>query len=339
MSWDKIKLSFTPNNVMQQRDREEYIDILKVIAAFFTVFYHFAYYKLDYGFVTASATYFPNTNRVFMCLASCCVPIFFMVNGSLLLRKKHTWKSMYAKALKILVLTVAWSFLKFPSWFFKTLAILYMLFPLFQYFYEKKRALYYTVMLLIFAFPFSYNAIILLLKILYPWLEFHLFGRTININSTSVTGFFTMYSVLYFLLGPIFSKKKIAIGYGIAAVVTGVGLVVLECAIYTNMSGTMYDGVNAAFPTYGALLLSVGTFIIVKRTTKKRLRILDTIRYQILPIYLLHMALIHLAGRTVGLTHITLLPAIASTILILIICASIGSIINRIPILCWFVRI
>lgn len=48
MSWDKIKLSFTPNNVMQQRDREEYIDILKAIAAFFTVFYHFAYYKLDY---------------------------------------------------------------------------------------------------------------------------------------------------------------------------------------------------------------------------------------------------------------------------------------------------
>ena len=339
MNWDKIKLSFTPNNVMQQRDREEYIDILKVIAAFFTVFYHFAYYKLDYGIVAASSVYYPNANRVFMCLAACCVPIFFMVNGSLLLCKKRTWKSMYAKALKILVLTVVWSFLEFPSWFFKTLTILYILFPLFQYFYEKKRALYYAVVLLIFSFPFSYNAILLLLKIRCPYLELHLLGRTVNINNTSVTGFFTMYSILYFLLGPILSKKVIPIGYGIAAMVTGIGLVVFECTTYTNMRGTIYDGVNAAFPTYGALLLSVGIFIAVKQVAKRRLRFLDPIRYQILPIYLLHMMIIHLIGKAVDLTHITLLPAIVSTILILVVCASIGSIINRIPVLCWFVRI
>lgn len=339
MNWNDFKLSFLPKDVEKNQDRKEYLDFLKVVAAFLTVFYHFAYYKLDYGFNATQSVYFPNLNRIVMCFASCCVPIFFIVNGTLLLGKRRSWKSVYKKAIKILVLTVTWSLIGFPSWFFKTLIILYVLFPFFQYLYTEKSILYNIIILLVFIFPFSYNAILLIVKIAKPNMIIQLFGKSLAVDSLNVTGFFTMYSILYFLIGPILAKEKIHTRYGAVATIVGLGLVVFECVSYTVMNGTMYDGVNAAFPTYGAMLLSIGVFIVTKNTVIKSTKIVDWLKNHILSIYLMHMACIHLIGRLFRFTSISLLMAIVGTMLILFVCAVVGRVANRIPILCWFVRI
>ena len=71
-----IKLEFIPiKETSNSSGRLLYIDVLKIIAAFLTVFYHLAYYKFDYGFVSGQV-YAPNINRIVMCLAACCVPLY-----------------------------------------------------------------------------------------------------------------------------------------------------------------------------------------------------------------------------------------------------------------------
>lgn len=306
MNWNDFKISFLPNNVGQSHDRKKYLDFLKVVAALLTIFYHFAYYKLNYGFNVMQGAYFPNFNRIVMCFASCCVPIFFMVNGTLLLGKRHSWKSVYKKAIKIFLLIAVWSLIGFPSWFFKTLIILYMLFPLFQYLYTEKPILYRITILLVFIFPFSYNAVLLIVKIAEPHMMIQLLGKVFVVDSLHVTGFFTMYSILYFLIGPLLAKKRVHTRYGVAAAIVGLGLVVFECVSYTVMNGRMYDGVNAAFPTYGAMLLSIGVFIVAKNTIIKGNKIVDWVKNQVLSIYLMHMACIHIIGGQFNFTSISL---------------------------------
>ena len=339
MNWNGLKVSFLPKKEIQSQDRKSYLDVLKIIAAFLTVFYHFAYYKLDYGFDLMQEAYFPNFNRIVMCFASCCVPVFFMVNGTLLFGKQRSWKNVYVKALKILVLTTVWSLIGFPSWFFKTLIVLYILFPIFQYMYTEKRWMYSAIILMVLVFPFGYNAIILILKMTVPDMIIHVLGRTVVIKDLSVTGLFTMYSIYYFLIGPVLASKKVPTIYGVVSSIAGLGLVVFECVSYTVINRTMYDGVNAAFPTYGALLLSLGLFIIAKNIIRKENKIVRLIKSQILSIYLMHMPLIHVTGRLFEFTSLSLPMAIIGTLAILLLCTGVGQIVRRVPIFCWFVRI
>lgn len=339
MNWKEIKEMFMPKGIARETERIVYIDFLKVVAAFLTVFYHYAYYKLDYGFDTSQACYFPNISRIVMCFSACCVPVFFLVNGALLFRKRRPLKNIYRKAVKIFALTAVWALTDFPSWFFKTLVILYILFPLFQYLYEKRIKFYYATIFALLIFPFGYNAAILLVKLLFQSKMVCIIGRMINVEQLSVTGFFTMYSIVYFLLGPILARASIRTIHGMVAMVGGIGMVVFECVSYTVMNGAMYDGVNAAFPTYGALLLSAGVFIVAKNTVRNGSKMVGLMRDQILAIYVLHMAVAHIIGRVLVESTISLPTAIAGTLLILFICIGVGKIASHIPVLCWFFRI
>lgn len=334
-----IKQLFMPKDRLQSKARIEYIDFLKILAAFFTVFYHFAYYKLNYGFNATQSFYFPNANRIIMCFAACCVPIFFMVNGTLLFSKKCSWQNVYKKAIKILFLTVVWTLFDFPSWFFKTLFILYILFPFFQHLYEKKIKIYYLIILMLLVFPFGYNAAILLAKLLLSNKTVYILGQTIDLKQLRVTGFFTMYSIAYFLLGPILAKLKVRTIYGVTTMIIGLGMIVFECVSYTIMDGAMYDGVNAAFPTYGAMALSIGVFVTAKNVVKTANKLTEIVRDQILAIYLLHMAVMHIIGNVWGAIDINLPMAIIGTFIILFLCVGVGKIASRIPVLCCFFRI
>ena len=253
--------------------RIPYLDLLKVIAAFLMVFYHFAYYRLDYGFLEG-AKYIPNFNRILMCFASCCVPLFFMVNGTLMLGRERTWKSVYLKAGKILLLVIVWSFADFPSWFFKTLIVLYILYPIFQYCFREKRNFYCGICVLIFVIK-SIGIVSV---------------GPIWVKNLQTTGVFTMYGILYFLLGPILEEKRLSLIKGIICMILGWGIVVTECTVYTNLNAIMYDGVNAAFPTIGALLLTVGCYSMVQYLQLQKIaKFLEWMGSSSLSIYLMHM--------------------------------------------------
>ena len=339
MEVDKMKskiLSVLKQNLMPESrsgaNRDLHLELIKVLAAFLVVFYHYAYYKLDYGFVQG-VRYFPNVTRVLMCFASCSVPLFFLVNGILMFRKERTLKNVYGKAIKIAILTVIWSFVGFPKWFFETLIILYLLFPIFQYIRKKSDVCYILICVAVFLMPFLFNFAVMWIKLA----GIEKIGP-VPVNGLHVTGCFTMYSILYFLIGPVLEKRKAyPLWVGMLFVIFGWLLVVTECTIYTNLNQAVYDGVNVAFPTVGALLLAVGVYMTVTGIKLEALRKpLIVAGGGILPIYLMHMVVaksFHVEG------NMPLWWAYLGTAVICAVCVIIGKLMQKIPVLCWFVKI
>ncbi|MDR0890439.1 MAG: acyltransferase [Oscillospiraceae bacterium] len=311
------------------------LELLKVLSAFLVVFYHLAYYKLDYGFAFG-AVYSPNANRILMCFAACSVPIFFLVNGYLMFHRKRSWQSVYAKAAKILVLMLVWHWLGFPSWFFRTLVILYLLFPLFQYCLEKKPALYLLGCIAVFLMPFVYNFALLFLK----RAGVESLGP-LSIANLNPTGAFTMYGALYFLLGPLLAKwKNVPVWACIVSILAGWALVVFEGVSYTNLNGSMYDAVNSAFPTIGALLLATGLFLLLSKGSYTRAsRPLMFLGGSVMPVYLMHMVFINLFQRIFGYGELSLPTSVLLSAVVFAHCALYGKLFEKTPVLCWFIRI
>lgn len=87
-------------------NRLHYIDYLKALGICLVVCYH--------------SRYIPFDNTVFAGLFSCCVPIFFMVNGYMMLRKERTISDLWKSNLKLIGLTIIWSFILSASYMLLT---------------------------------------------------------------------------------------------------------------------------------------------------------------------------------------------------------------------------
>ena len=291
---NQLKREFLPDRCKKNVSIDWRLELLKAIASFLVVFYHFAIYRMDFGFIPGNR-YLPTIGRIVMCFASCSVPIFFWVNGALMLKKERKIGAVYYKAFKVVVLILIWKWASFPSWFFRTLAIIYLLFPAMQFLWMKKRKVYYLIMVGIFVYPFVWNFVVTGIHILVATgghFEALLMGGHIKI-----TGFYTMYSLLYFMLGPVlytYLPQKASVGLGFSFIILGWAFVTVECTAFTNVYQSMYDGVNSAFPTIGALLLTIG---VVATVMKMKIDFLDFevakfIKEGILGVYLLHGFLI-----------------------------------------------
>ena len=68
------------------------LDLVKAIAAFMICFYHLA--GLNMGKII-NGEYFININRIVTNLCVVSVPVFFMVNGALTLRRELTIKKYF----------------------------------------------------------------------------------------------------------------------------------------------------------------------------------------------------------------------------------------------------
>ena len=154
-----------------------------------------------------------------------------------------------------------------------------------------------------------------------------------------------MYGILYFMIGSgtsIIKRQHLLLN--VAEVILGYFLVIFECTFYTNYNQLMYDGVNAQFPTLGAMLLAVGIYGICSKVNfnkySKLQQIISKCGQAVLPIYLLHMCVIITIGKLLGTgIQISLITAIIETTLICIICGIIGAIARKIPVLCALFKI
>lgn len=77
-------------------NRLSYVDYIKALAILLVIMYHCHYFDSIPGFSV---------------LLSMCCPLFFCVNGILLLNKPRTYDYYLPKMLKILVLTLFWGIL------------------------------------------------------------------------------------------------------------------------------------------------------------------------------------------------------------------------------------
>ena len=342
-----------------QKKHVYYYDLIKVIAAFMVCFYHLG--VLDVGTVQ-DAFYIPNFNKLTLNLCAMSVPLFFMVNGALMLRRTYSIKKLIFRTVKIIVLYLVWvvilgkigkiffgieeltimevakghrTTMSVHLWFLRTIAILTMMVPFLKWIYDRpSKGMLYILLVLMFIFPFLYNYFVLGIK----WLSIS------GSSNLSVTGIFTMYSVLYFILGKIISDKstrecetgKNHLGLAIIAIIVGWLLVGIEVTLWSNLNGAVYDGVNSSFPTIGALLMAVGTFYILSKLpnelNQKWLNILKIFADNIMGVYIFHTVLVSVVLGVVEHT-VSVFGAAFLTVLIMLITTLITMGLKQIPLI------
>ena len=369
------------------------LDILKILAAFMVCFYHLN--MLDMGYSPGNL-YLPNANRMLMNLCAMSVPLFFMVNGALLLRRPHSVSEILARFVRLCFLYVFWSIVTHGIlslacegrfvlnmhvfmmrdtpytvhlWFLKTAAILTLLTPVLYFLCTRKSRLpLYVLLLILLIFPFLYNYALLA-------------GRLLNIPACFYlrrTGAGTMYSIVYFILGKLLAdhvrSKKAASGRShfrttlqndailcpqhvisrnfiinkITArsvqsallswvfILYGWILVTLEGTLWTNIHHAVFDSVNGSFPTIGALLMAVGTFLLVSSAQLPRSQMMHRLiafaGSHIIGTYLLHPIFTHVIRYTLN-TYISAPISMSLTALIMLVSLLITAALRRIPLI------
>ena len=246
------------------QDRIFGYDLIKTIAIIMIVFYHLG--GIDYGAIEPGHFYLPNLNKFFSALCAAGVPLFFMVNGALVIPKNLHWQQLLFKFFHLLFLFVFWKFVlqylisfkllaiedkMVHFWFLCTLSIVYLMSIVLQ----KSTFLRHAVLVFLFLFPFCYN---------FLWNVVLFFAPSFDACTVVHTGFFTLYGVLYYYLGGSLRTRQTSPFYAIGLIVLGLLLVNFEVVAMSNYYHAIYDGVNSSFPTVGALSLSSGIFFLVK---------------------------------------------------------------------------
>ena len=273
------------------------IDIMKILSAFMVVFYHFGHRKYEFF---EACNYVPNINYILQTLVAFSIPLFFMVNGALLLNKTYDNLLILKKIGKLLLIIVVWKVVCFPSWFLKTLVILYVLYPLLKKIFDNFPKILVMVILCFIIFPDLYNMIISILRFCSVE-SINIFGGGYKVESFPRTGFFTLYAIPLFLIGGICVKKKWKIKSWQSIILIAIGLIecLFEAVVITRTTGELFDSGNGNFPTIGAFLMAVGFFLLLYQVKIKeswKLPILF-LGKNVLSVYLFHSILIHVINR------------------------------------------
>lgn len=289
-------------------------DIIKIMASLMIIIYHFYdvivhSFGQKLGFVPEQF-YIPNFNKVCLGFCAMSVPLFFMVNGALMLGKDREFKYYLKKAVKTAMLYVLWmiiikgfSALMFKTgvfntmrigpltthlWFLRTLAVLYISGYVLTRFYDNKVVMGIICGFLA-VFPFAYNYVVPL-------------GKIINISffeNLDRTGFFTLYAVLYYVMGKFlfhrirsFHQKKYFYIVEIGLIVLGCLMLNGEVVVWTELNNWVFDGVNTSFPTFGAMFMATGAFSLICRIgdikSDKIKNVINFLSSNIMGVYLIH---------------------------------------------------
>lgn len=283
-------------------------DLIKAFAMFLIVLYHFN--SVDFDQVPDDGWYIPNVTKFFYALCSAGVPLFFMVNGALLGSKLMTFRKCLEKSARLLFVAVLWTALficilspfiqgrGFPSvgefknyyWFLYTLSALYWI----NYILNKSKWLKMIVVAFLLVFPFLTNLV---------WDVIIAYNPNASIPNWGHTGVFTLYSVVYYYLGAFLSKKNLPIWLSLLSIIMGLLLVNGEVLVMSTHNHQVYDGVNACFPTVGAMMISIGVFTLLKKVRLNNMpklrQALSLIGCSTIGIYVLHLFILLLVREHV----------------------------------------
>ncbi len=246
-------------------------DICKALAAFLIVLYHLQ--LVDFGFQEGT-TYYPTFIKTLWSLSAAGVPLFFMVNGALTVRRTISLNQLIKKCSKILFVAIFWtcllSCLLNPIITHKPLTIPTLGYFLNQYWFFYTLVLVTVINYLLGKIPAFVRPAVIISLLIFPFLSnliwdlVILFYPTAKLPSWGHTGFFTLYAIVYHQAGAIFRQTALPKTACVLLILSGLMLIYFETYVMTNYSNQLYDGVNASFPTIGALLLTIGTFCLIK---------------------------------------------------------------------------
>lgn len=327
-------------------NRLDYLDISKALAAFLVCFYHFvgAYGGggIDMG-TFENGVYQPTFSKFLYGFCAVSVPLFFVVSGQSMLMKERTPRQNFKTAARLLLIylfwgavcscaikgmremPVTWSTLWEAAgylWYLETLAFLYLMNIAWQ---RCKKYKYTRLLPLLFlAFPFCTNLLFTVLQYM---------DSSMAVPAWGHTGVFRLYSIVYVFLP--FAVKKLKGWIAFLSIACGMCLVFFEVMAFSNATGIVYDGVNACFPTVGALLMVCGVFHLIKRYAgilpsgiKNTFMLCG--RYS-LGIYLFHMPFIVLYKHVLHIAPTGWLGSIIYVLSIMTLCILLASLYKRTP--------
>ena len=202
-------------------EKYEFLDLLKCISIIFVIVYHSRQLTCDLTRLNDIFVYF------LMSIFSTSVPLFFFINGALLLNKDLNIKKHIKKILKISILTLIWSILtllilelvkgglsqkefihsifKFKIrwnnhlWFMVSLLYIYIFFPIIKYIYDKFPKVTYGLFLLLFIFVFG--------KVFYVQI-INVYNYFNDKNTIIYTVNKKLFPFVYFILGGVLFKYR-----------------------------------------------------------------------------------------------------------------------------------
>jgi len=211
---------------MQNVQRIDYIDLLKALAIYLVIIYHFN--KIPINIIECD-NYWNYFNLYLSSIFSICVPVFFFVNGLLLLNKKEiNMKKHIMKIINIAILTVLWGFITLVAsryiqgeglsplqilsgswrgvghlWFLRALIVIYVFYPFIHITYHSNKKIFYFFFTCVMLFTFGNT----LLEIFFTTISY--FSNkftTTDFHQNYLTSFNPFrgihgYSIGYFMLG------------------------------------------------------------------------------------------------------------------------------------------
>ena len=209
----------------------------------------------------------------------------------------------------------------FPAWlwFLKTLVMLYI----FNYIYNhlpNKIIWGYFFILCLLIYPFATN---------FYWFIRVLLNPETNFPHWGITGFFTMYSIVYYLL-PQYLSQMINVRVCIILILIGFIINFFVVYVYSNFFKAIQDNGNALFPTFGTLLITIGIWKVFKNYegslifTKTIKRLITFFCDNTLGIYIFHLPIIF-AFKYLIVEPVNFLSGIAICVVILILSTLISS--------------
>ena len=305
------------------KDRYESFDFLKAMAIFMVVIYHCNNLKPD---LTVNQDGLSLLYYFAQSILSACVPIFFFVNGALLLNKEFNLKSHLFKLLKMGLLTVAWGIitllllmpinnefmtlsefsknvLKLKTdwndhlWFLQAMTVIYVFFPLLKTTFVHNRN--QVIFFLSFAFLMTFGNAFLSAGVnvigLITGKNSVVENRNFFFDFNAFRGIYG-FSFVYFILGGFFfgmrdkfrSKKWVMLAA--AGILISMLLLTAYGVIMSRYYGIDFDIVWNGYDTIPTFLMVLGFAILSLqyRGTGKISKLVNAIGRNSLGIYFVH---------------------------------------------------
>lgn len=292
------------------KPRSHYLDTLKVGAIFLVCFYHAALLDLD---VIAHHTAPVYAHFFLEAFASVAIPLFFMVNGALLLNRDLNLRRHLGKTVSLYFLIFIWGAITLygqaiirgehysPSgfvwalwelkpgrinhlWFLNAIVMIYLLLPILKEIYDSRRkAVLGWMLAMLFVFSFGnlfLNWLVNMARFLFDVQGFDLakqdafdFFKRIN----PFGGYF--YAIFYFVIGGCLGKAvqedrpRIASHRLVALLLLSWIALFSYGLMRSEQTGILYDPVWNGYYSIPTLLMAVSLFVLASRLRHENNRV------------------------------------------------------------------
>jgi surface polysaccharide O-acyltransferase-like enzyme len=278
------------------RKRIDSLDLIKAVAVFLMLVYHGFTSPVFSGAADGILNYF---NYFFEGLLSVCVPLFFIVNGGLLLNKPLDIGKHIKKTVLIIIVTAIWDVIDIAAnmflrnemlsamqfvkalwtfkygwsnhlWFMMTLVVVYIFFPVLKAAYDSSIKSFYFFTAVIFIMTFGNTLLNMFAQIVQFILGKNFIENNFNFFNTLNPAYgFNGYALVYFMLGGLLVKnrekflnnKKFTAISAVAIPVSAV-LLLLYAIMQTKHFSKPWDIVWSGYDSLPTLVISVAIFII-----------------------------------------------------------------------------